>query len=88
LARRQTAAPTGNAALRAARSPDTPSSTQIMIRGPRGNTIVIGASGRSSTSGAERLPPPIPKSSGSPPDDRIWRTPTRASLAEVVRAAK
>ena len=62
----------------------------IVLTGPRGRTVAVQVSPRAGQSGsAELLPPPVPRSSSSeapPPEDRVWRTPSRARLAEVMRA--
>jgi hypothetical protein len=76
----------------------SPSASQSMgrltITGPRGNRLVIPIPRRgdstapASTRASDTLPPPMPKAPASDApalEKRVWQTPSRARLADVVR---
>jgi hypothetical protein len=61
-----------------------PSGRPPVVQGPRRTAPAGSASSGTGTRTAEVLPPPVPKAPS--PANRLWRTPSRARLAEVVRA--
>jgi hypothetical protein len=80
--------------LRLARTesvPRTPATgIGVTLTGPRGGTITAQVSPRAGQSGSgEKLTPPAPRpatAEDSSAEKRVWRTPSRARLAEVVRS--
>jgi hypothetical protein len=69
-------------------APPAPTSRrEMLVIGPRGRLrfIRLPPALSAGTASAERLPPPRPQGAEAP-DGRIWRTPSRAELAAMVRA--
>jgi hypothetical protein len=104
LARQEAAPRTATRDLLPAPAPTTTpgqSLVRVALVGPNGRTVVVQvprrtapaqpASTGTGTRAAEMLPPPVPKGTPSEsrsPENRMWQTPSRTRLAEVVRAER